>query len=134
VCRLGWHAVLPSLPSILQAVRPFLLGFATLVFAPMAIGILMVSLIGGMVALVLMFGYLLLCTLSIIGLTAVLGQLLLRAFNKSANYLTLTTLIVGVIGVALLLLLPVVGHLLLIVFMILTLGAMIDLLIRPNLN
>lgn len=120
--------------ALVPSVRPFLMGFGVLFLAPIAVGILMVSMIGGVVALVLMFAYLLLVTLSLIGLTAVLGQLLMRAFNRPTNRLSLTTLIVGVLGVSLLLLLPIIGQVLLLVFMVLTLGAMTDLLIRPNLD
>jgi cytoskeletal protein CcmA (bactofilin family) len=116
------------------SIRPFLLGLATLVFVPIAVGLLMLSMIGGILALALMFAYLLLVILSLIGFTAVLGQLLVRTFSKSPRQLSLTALLIGVIGVALLLLLPVVGDIILVGFVTITLGAVVDLLIRPEIN
>ncbi|MFT7644757.1 MAG: hypothetical protein ACI9BF_000414 [Candidatus Paceibacteria bacterium] len=116
------------------SIRPLLLGLTTLVFTPIAIGLLMLSMIGGIVASAILFTYLLLGTLSLIGFTAVLGQLLVRAFSKSSRPLSLVTLLVGVIGVALLLLLPVVGEIILFGFFVVTIGALVDLLIRPRIN
>lgn len=120
--------------ALIKSPRPFLFGFLTLIFAPFAISLLMVSMIGVMVGLVALFGYLLLLTLGLVGISAVIGQLLILAFNQPSKYVSLMTLAIGVIGVAALLMLPIVGHVVLVGFMMITLGSMVDLLVRPNLD
>jgi len=115
-----------------KPLRCFLYGFLTVLIAPLAIAVMFVSMIGSIVAIAAFFGYALLLTMSLVGLAAIVGQLLMRAFNQQSTKVTLTTLVVGVIGVTLLLMLPVIGHLVLIGFTVLTLGAMVDLLIHPE--
>lgn len=118
--------------ALSKSPRQFLLGLATLLFAPLAIAVLMVSVIGTIVGTISLLGYLLLVMLSVVGLSAVLGQLLMKVFNQPSVKLSLLTLVVGVVGVSLLLLLPVLGMFILSGFMILTLGSLVDLLIRPK--
>lgn len=120
--------------AIIRSPRPILLGLGTLMLAPFAGVILLMSMIGSLVGLVILFGYVLMITLSIIGLVAVLGLLLMRAFNQPTSGLTLISLAVGLIGVSLLMLLPVIGQLLLFILMLVTLGAIVDILIRPTLK
>jgi hypothetical protein len=114
--------------------RPLLLGLATLLFAPLAGLLLAVSLIGTMVGLAVIFGYFLIIILSFIATAAVFGLLLMRMFNRPSGDLTLISLLVGVIGVSLLMLLTFVGQLLLVGLVIITIGAMVDILIRPTIK
>ena len=74
----------------------------------------------------------LLVMLSIIALPAVLGQLLSIAFSQPTTHPTLLTIIVGVTGVGLLLLLPVVGPALLFGLMVIIIGSMIDIILHPK--
>lgn len=120
--------------ALIRSPRPFLLGLGTLLLAPFAGVILLMSMIGSLAGLVVIFGYLLLLTLSVIGLAAVLGLLLMTAFNKPASEITLMSLAVGIVGISLFMLLPVIGQLVLVGFMILTLGSLVDILVRPTLK
>lgn len=118
--------------ALQKSVRPFILGFATIILAPFAIVILSASMIGLLVGLTLFFIYGLLLVASVIGLSAVIGQLMMKLFNQQSSKISLVTILVGVVGVSALLLLPVVGPLVLAIFYILTLGAMVDLVLKPK--
>lgn len=120
--------------ALTRSVRPVLIGTVALFMTPIAISILWVSIIGSIIGLVVLLGYVLFLLLSIVGLGAVLGQLLMKIFNQPVKHVSLLTLVVGVAGVVLLMLLPVLGIAILLGLMIVTFGAMIDLLIRPNLK
>lgn len=118
--------------ALVVSPRPALLGLVTLFFAPLGIAILLISVIGTFVGVVALFTYALLVLLSFIGMSAVIGLMLMRVFNQPNAHLSLLSLVVGVIGVSLLSLLPVLGQLIILLFIIITLGAMVDLLIRPS--
>lgn len=114
--------------ALSRSFRPAAFGFATVILAPFAIIILSLSLIGMFVGIALFFFYALLLTLGLIAIPAIIGQALLKAFNQSTKHLTLLSLVVGVGGVVLLLLLPVIGLIVLVGVMVLAIGAMVDLL------
>lgn len=118
--------------ALIKSPRPIVLGAGILLLAPFAIVMLSVSMIGIFVGAALFFGYGLLVVLGLVGLTAVLGRLLMKLFNKPNARLSLVTILVGVIAVSLLMLLPVIGMLLLMVLFILTMGAIVDLVLRPK--
>ena len=120
--------------AIIKSPKPILLGCSVILFAPVAISMLLVSVIGSLVGIVFALIYLLLITLSTTAATAVVGQIMMRMFNQPEKELTLITVVVGVVGVSLLMLLPVLGLLLIVGFMILSVGAMVDLLINPDLK
>ena len=120
--------------ALVKSPRPILLGLAALIFMPIAFSVLLMSMIGTPIGLIGLFGYLLLGLLSIIGLPAVVGQLLMKVFNQPSAGLSLVTLVAGVVGVTLLMLLPIIGQIALLVFMLITLGAMVDLFIRPSID
>ena len=112
--------------------RPLLLGIVTLFFAPLAIGVLLVSVIGVLVGIAGLFGYLLVLLLSLIGAPVVLGQLLMKVFNQPTADLSLVSLIVGVVAMMLLLLLPYIGQLVLTLLVVVTVGGIIDVLLRTE--
>ncbi len=120
--------------ALIRSFRPLFLGFATVILTPIIISVLILSMIGTLVGVTALFGYLFLGALSIIALVAVLGQLMMFAFNRPSEHVSLFSLSVGVVGVMLLTLLPVLGQAILLLLMVLSIGAMIDLLIRPNLD
>jgi hypothetical protein len=120
--------------SMTLSVRPLLLGFLTLFLTPIIIGLLVISLLGLPIGMVLFFGYLLLLTLSFVGLPAVLGQLLMRSYNRASRLLSTLAFVVGVVAVAGLMMLPIVGPAIIVGFIIITLGAMVDCLIRPEIK
>ncbi len=137
---LVWYLVARPLLSAVttQAVarptRSFIVGFAAFFVTPAAIGVLAVSFLGVFVALVLFFLYAVLGLLSVIASAAVLGTWLYTAFfpNKvPVAGVTLSVLVLGVVAMMLLSLLQVVGPLLLVGIVLLTLGAITDVLIRP---
>jgi len=118
--------------ALTKSFRPALIGCAVVLFSPLAIIILSISMLGLFVGIALFFAYGLLIILSMIAVSAVIGQMMMKLFSRSSAKVSLVSLVVGVIGVSLLLLLPLIGELVLAVFVILALGAMVDLLLRPS--
>ena len=118
--------------ATLLSPRPILIGLAAFIAVPLLALILALSVLGSLVSMTLMFAYLMLISLAIVGSSAVLGVLLMKVFNQPRSEVTLLALVVGAVGVGSLLLLPVLGQVILVIFFILTFGAMVDLLIRPN--
>jgi cytoskeletal protein CcmA (bactofilin family) len=115
--------------ALSKSFRPALFGFASVILVPFAIIILSVSVIGTLVGITLFFLYALLLMLALIALPALVGQAIMKLFNRSTKELTLVALVVGVFGVALLAVLPIIGLLVLVGVTLLSVGAMIDLLI-----
>jgi len=112
--------------------RPILTGIIFILLAPLAASLLMVSMIGVLVGAAILLAYFLIMLLSIISFSAVLGKLLMKLFNKPRAELSLFNLTIGVLGVVLLVLLPVIGQLSLLALIILTFGTIVDLIIRPD--
>ncbi|MCA9354536.1 MAG: hypothetical protein KC877_03390 [Candidatus Kaiserbacteria bacterium] len=115
-----------------KSVRSLVVGLLVLLLAPLATIILLFSVIGMFVGIVFLFLYALLVTLSFAGLSAVIGHVLMRVFNQPSARLSLVTLVVGVFAVILLVMLPVVGQVALFLCMLVTLGAIVDLLLRAR--
>jgi len=120
--------------SLLKSPKPVLLGLAFILFAPVAGTLLLISTIGSLVGLVILFSYVLLLVLGIVATAALLGFMLMNLFDKSSNDNTLTSLALGVVGVSLLMLIPVIGQLIILGLILVTVGAMVDMMIRPNLK
>ncbi|MCA9359803.1 hypothetical protein H6781_01520 [Candidatus Nomurabacteria bacterium] len=118
--------------ALVNSPRPFLTGLITFIFVPVVIGLLFVSMIGSFVGVVLLLAYLLFIALSLIGMVAILGQLLMLAFNRKSKGVSLLALVVGIFGFILLSMLPTIGELIVFALMILTLGAIVDSITRTN--
>jgi cytoskeletal protein CcmA (bactofilin family) len=118
--------------SLTRSFRPVLYGVVSVVAVPIIFTLLFVSMIGTLVGFVLLFGFLMMLILSFVGGVAVIGQLLTNAFNQPVKGSSLLSLIAGVIALALLMLLPIIGQLAILVLTLVTLGAMIDLLFQTN--
>ncbi len=118
--------------ALTKRVRPALLGVTVLFLAPFAFSLLFLSMVGTLVSLVIIFGYLLFITLSLIAAPAVMGRLLLNIFNQREKQVTLLTLVVGVVAIALLMLLPVIGQVVLFILITVTFGTLFDLLLKPH--
>lgn len=120
--------------AVVLSPRSLLIGLASVFLIPIAAIFLTVSMIGSLVGTILILGYLLLLTVSFVGFSAVLGQLMMRLYSKSTPKVSLTTVVVGVISVNVLMLLPVLGGFLILLLVIVTFGTLIDLLIRPSIK
>ena len=118
--------------ALVNSPRPFLTGLITFIFVPVVIGLLFVSMIGSFVGVVLLLAYLLFIALSLIGMVAILGQLLMLAFNRKSKGVSLLALVVGIFGFILLSMLPTIGELIVFALMVLTLGAIVDSITRTN--
>jgi cytoskeletal protein CcmA (bactofilin family) len=118
--------------SLKKDLRPVLYGIASVILVPLVFSVLFVSMIGGLVGFVVLFGFLTLFLLSFVAGTAVLGQLLTNTFNQPVQGTSLLSLLAGIIALALLLLLPIIGQITIIVLTLITLGATIDLLLKVN--
>ena len=115
--------------SVEGILKHSLVGFVFLLMVPVAVGMLLASMIGLMVALPLLFGYLLFLTLAIIGLVPVIGRYMMVAFSKPESVVTLLSLFVGAVGFGLLSMIPVIGALALMFIMLIVIGTLIDALI-----
>jgi hypothetical protein len=103
--------------AVLKAV---LFGFLIL-FLPVAVAVLLTSVLGILVGLIVLFGYLLLLTLAIPLMTFVVAKVLMRLANQST--LTLLHLVIATVIATGLLYIPVVGISLALALYILTVGS-----------
>lgn len=115
-----------------KTLRPTLLGFITLLFAPIGIVVLLVSVLGSLVGVVALFGYLLVIVLSLVALPAVAGKILLKVFNQPTEVLTLPAVLIGTFFVGVSALLPFIGPVIVMALFLVTLGAIIDVVLRPR--
>ncbi len=116
--------------AVTKSFRPFLLGVAVIFFLPIAFTLLFVSMIGTLVSFALILGYLLLLILGAIAMSAVLGQFLLNVFNRPNQQLSLLSVVVGVVGIAFFMLMPIIGQVALLLLLIITFGSIVDLVIK----
>ncbi len=123
---------LVSKRAVDKGLRAFLIGSVVLIMSPVAISILMASVIGVIVGMVALLSYLLIILLSIICLPAVLGKMLMMAFNQPYSNVSLIIVIVGVLGVGVSMVLPIFGLLIFLLLMIVSMGSMVDLIIEPK--
>jgi hypothetical protein len=136
---LVWYLIARSfLTSIVKRAlsrnpRPVLLGALTLFITPLVAVVLTVSVLGTLVGITAFFAYVLVILLAVISSSAVLGQLIFKLINKkTTSVLTPVSLGVGVLGVCVCVVIPIVGPLLLLALFIITLGALVDILLKPN--
>lgn len=120
--------------ALTKSPRPVLYGFGVFLFAPVAILILLVSMIGTLVGFIALFSYALILMLALVAVAAVLGQLLMKLFSQSSASISLLSLSVGVIAVGVLMLLPYIGQFVLFGAFIVTIGAILDVVLRPSLK
>lgn len=120
--------------ALTRSPRALFLGILVMFFTPIIFILLLISVIGSLAGTVVAFAYLLLVTLSFVGMVAVSGQLLMFIFNQPAKQTTILSLIVGVVSVGLLMLLPVIGQIAVFILVLITLGAMADIIYRPTIE
>lgn len=118
--------------ALVRGIRPSATGFIFFFAAPVVTGILLLSVLGTMVGVAALLAYIFAILIALFSVSAVIGQLMMYVYKKRFPALTPLTLIVGVIGVCLLVLIPVIGPLLLIGLLIITLGAIVDLILHPT--
>jgi hypothetical protein len=118
--------------ALKRSIRPILLGFITFFAAPVIIVILTVSVLGTFVGIASFFAYMLMLFIATMSIAAVAGALAFRQYKKqSVNTVSPATLLIGVGLIALCIMVPVIGPLALLALFLVTLGAMVDLLLRP---
>lgn len=118
--------------TLMPGLRPVLIGGLVMILAPFAISILLVSMLGTFAGIAVLATYILFLVLAIVALPAVLGQFLQTVVKSKQTTLSLVSLVSGTFIVGLCLVIPVVGPIILVGFMVLTFGAMVDMLIRAN--
>lgn len=137
---LAWFLVARSLlervtkRAVTKSIRPLLLGFITLIAAPVIFIVLTASLIGGLIGVAGLLLYIVFLIASFIALPAVLGTfIIMNVIKKKDNNWELTpyTLIVGTLGMMVLVVIPVIGPIVLLGLFLVTLGSLIDLILRP---
>ncbi|MFW6209953.1 MAG: hypothetical protein ACOC4E_00495 [Patescibacteria group bacterium] len=117
--------------SLRPTPRAGLIGFASFFLLPLASLLLLVSVIGGLLGFLILFGYVMLIIFALIAMPAVIGQLLLRLFNQAPGAFSLLAILVGVITIGLLLLLPFIGEILLAAAFLVAFGTLVELLLKP---
>jgi hypothetical protein len=118
--------------ALVRTARPTMLGFIAFLIAPVVIIVLLVSMLGTLVGITALSAYFLMVCLSIISGAAVLGQLLLKLKKDTAPVVSPLSLALGVVGVTVLSLIPIIGGVILLALMLVTVGAIVDIVIRPN--
>jgi len=112
--------------------RPLLIGLAVIMFTPFAALVLLLSVLGTLVGTALLFTYGLVLVLGVLSMPATIGKLVLRLVRKEEKVLSPLTLVVGVVVMAAILFVPVIGPVVFLGFFIVSLGAIVDLLLKPN--
>jgi hypothetical protein len=118
--------------ALVRTIRPAATGFIALFATPVIVTILVVSVLGTLVGITALFAYLLALLLAGVSSTVVLGHLVLKLLMKQPLALTPLTLGVGVLSVSVCLFIPIIGPIILFSVMVITLGAIVDLLLRPD--
>jgi len=118
--------------SLTNTLRPALLGLFGVLILPMVIAIMLVSVLGTLVGILALFVYIVLLILSLIGMGAVAGVWLQKAFNQPITSLSLATILLGTFFVAVCVLLPVVGPVVLLVLFVVTFGSLLNLMIKSK--
>lgn len=137
---LAWYLVsrntlsLVTKRAVIRSPRPILIGTGVLILTPFAIIILITSFIGSLLSGVLFMAYGLVLLLGLIGVMPLIGKLLLVAFNQSPSQATLLSLVVGAAGFVLLSIIPGLGAILILGLLIMVVGAIVDLITRPNIS
>ena len=119
--------------ALARSVRPTLTGLLTFFASPAIILILTVSVLGTLVGITAMFAFMLAILLSLISSTVVLGQLVMtKVFKQKSKDISPLTLGVGVLLTFACVIIPILGPMVLIATFIVTLGALVDVIIRPK--
>jgi hypothetical protein len=123
--------------ALVKSVRPFLLGFITVIAAPVIFIVLAVSIIGSLVGIAGLLLYVVFAIAALVGMCAVLGVFIFTHVSKKISLnaeVTPYSLMAGALAVVLLAAIPFLGPLVLLGAFLVTLGALIDLILRPNLD
>ncbi len=134
---LAWYLVARRLLGrvVSRALSPtFKSGFIGLLaffLVPVAVMVLLVSVIGSMVGFVLLTLYMLTILLSIIAASALFGQILFKIFNQPPK-VSLQSIVVGTLCLQLVMFIPVVGAALFLGLMLLAFSALVDVLTRSS--
>lgn len=120
--------------ALVRTARPSLLGFITFLSAPLIIVILTVSVLGTLVGITAFFAYALAILLSFVSAGAVLGQFIMNFKKGAPKTISLAALFIGVLTVTLCLFIPFVGPVIVLGVFLITLGALIDLVLRPEIT
>lgn len=107
-----------------------LYGLIALLLVPLLIIILFVSMLGSLAGAVLLASYLLTVLLAIVALPAVVGHVLLRVFAQPVTGVSFLSVGVGILGVGLISLVPLIGVLALCIILILIFGVIIERIIH----
>ncbi len=118
--------------ALAPSIRPVMTGTIILLLAPFTVSVLMVSVLGLMAGIALLLSYILLLILGFVASVAVMGQLVLSVIKKGSNQLSLLSLVIGSVLVSICFIVPIIGPVILLGFMILSFGSMADLMLRAN--
>lgn len=106
--------------------RAVLIGFATLFLMPLAAMILLLSTLGSLLGILLMFVYLAFLILTYILMGGVAGSFLLSVMKRGSGAVTVLSIVLGVALVHLLMYVPMIGAILILPLFVLTLGIVVE--------
>lgn len=138
---LAWYLIARSLftrvveRAMVRSVRPVLLGFITLIAAPVIFTVLTVSIIGSLVGITGILLYIAFLVISIVAMSGTIGVLVLSLVYKKPGIATTVnpySLTAGAFIVVALFAIPVLGFALLLAAFLVTLGALVDIILRPT--
>jgi len=118
--------------STVKSPKPILVGFAVTFLVPVAILILIGSIIGSMVGLVLLAAYLLILLLATLSLPAMIGQMIINFFSKTKKDISLTSILIGVLVLALFSQLPLLGEVFTLALILVSVGGLVELLLASR--
>jgi peptidoglycan/LPS O-acetylase OafA/YrhL len=81
--------------------------------------------IGSLIGFIILFAYLLILLLALVAMPAILGQMLMLAFTKNDRRVTLLSLVIGVLVIAILSQLPLLGAVFMFVLALIGIGALV---------
>ena len=117
--------------ALVRGIRPMATGFIATFATPVLAVILIVTVLGGFVGVTALIGYILAILLALVSSTAVMGQFLMNQVKKTSVPLSPVTLGVGVLASGICLFIPFIGPAILLIFFLITLGAIVDLFLHP---
>ncbi len=118
--------------ALVRGIRPIATGFVAFFAMPVVSIILIMSVLGGFVGVAGLVAYVFAVLLALVSGTAVLGHFIMTHIKKSEQTLSPITLGVGVVATLVAAFIPLLGLALLLTVFLVTLGAIVDLLLHPD--
>ena len=118
--------------ALVRGIRPMATGFIAFFATPLISVILIVSVLGSFVGVTALIAYVFAILLALVSAVAVLGHFIMMHAKKGEHPLSPLTLAVGALATTLAVFIPFLGPVILLAVFLVTLGAIVDLLLHPD--